>query len=311
MDFVYFAAVDENLNLPPEIRAQLAKSPELGRAIIPMSQATRDNLREEEHWVGRTIYNTSTNIIEFWTTDEQFPYFENGRWTKLVDILSPLNDYNGWDPNFYDQTPARIKLADSHEFKYMVRPFSQYDINIMGFFYIGAGLFDGRVVYNKTTKHLQSWSDSTETWTDLLDENYIPDYEKPSEYMLYPQFLFSDELSSDSLWGRISLNHIYKKVICTFSVYMSEPFKEISGGEFQLVLPVSGKETGLANFGSARLWTGSNYINCRTLKLANENCVRIEYTADDGKVYRLKDNNPFSWNVDQMALHGQIVYESD
>jgi len=71
-DYILFPAVDAEYNFPPEILAKLAQSLELRNSVLPMTQATRDNLTGDDLWVGRAIFNLTTNVLQIWigTGDE-------------------------------------------------------------------------------------------------------------------------------------------------------------------------------------------------------------------------------------------------
>lgn len=74
MAFNLFPAVDDEFNFPPQIREQLAKSPELRFLVVPMTQAQRDNLTEDELWLGRTIFNLSFNTLQTWVGTDPDPW---------------------------------------------------------------------------------------------------------------------------------------------------------------------------------------------------------------------------------------------
>ena len=61
-----FPAVNANLDFPPEILDRLAKSLQLRYLVVPMTQAVRDSLSEGDLWVGRTIFNTTDNVLQSW-----------------------------------------------------------------------------------------------------------------------------------------------------------------------------------------------------------------------------------------------------
>ena len=89
MVYNLYPAVDANHDFPQEIRQRLAVSLELRHQVIPMTEATRNNLTTAEKWDGRVIVNTTTGNIEKYD-------LASTSWEPTVDKLyvdSSLVDY--------------------------------------------------------------------------------------------------------------------------------------------------------------------------------------------------------------------------
>lgn len=302
MDLVLFAAVDDDLKFPPEIVSSLSTSEELRNIVIPMSHATRENLGEDDLWPGRSIFNTTKKTLEFW---DQY-------WVQLATEPPPPVSI-GWDEGFVDQTPARIQLALSPEFRNMVIPLSQANIDRIH----ASDLWDGRIIYNKTRRSLQKWSASHDAWLNILDETYVQaPPETISDYIYRgpgsDTWSFSSGIVPYDISGFIQQHKINKKVVVNYRFSRSSSIDRDtpSGAEFMLKLPTLGKASNATTIGPACIYRGSTRLHGRTIKLANENYIRIEYQGNDGKSHRLKDNAPFStWNTDD-TIYGQLIYEA-
>lgn len=88
MAYNLYPAVDELYNLPPEVRAALARSLELRNTIVPMSTVTRNNLLLSELWDGRVIANTTTDHLERYDGG-------SAQWKVLVEAGEALTQTSG------------------------------------------------------------------------------------------------------------------------------------------------------------------------------------------------------------------------
>lgn len=84
---------DENFDIPVEVRQQLAKSEQLRNMIVPMTQEERNSLTSSDRWNGRTIFNTTNNILEVWQGNI-------GRWLRVLDETwdPPMTSWEPWQP---------------------------------------------------------------------------------------------------------------------------------------------------------------------------------------------------------------------
>ena len=156
-------ALDDDYNFPVEVRVQLAKSDQLKYFVIPMSTIVRDNLANDEKWVGRTIYNTTTKRLE--------TYQATGSWVGYLDdsytfpTPPPL-----WDEEYNLPENVRVKLANGLEFRNLVIPMSEVDRNVLS----AAARWDGRVIYNTTKKTLEAWDLAKNEWNPYHNSLYSP-----------------------------------------------------------------------------------------------------------------------------------------
>ncbi len=159
MDITYFAAVDEDYNLPPKIQTQLAKSNELKHLILPMSKSNRNKLKNEELWDGRLIYNTSSKVIEIWKESLE-------KWVISLDSqYTPPPPSKPWDLAFRLPKIVRQRLAESYDFKTRSYVFSQSDVSKL----TPEVLWDGMLIYNTTLKRHQVWVQASLSWVNLLN----------------------------------------------------------------------------------------------------------------------------------------------
>lgn len=302
MDLVLFAAVDNDLNFPPEIRNRLIHSEELRHLVTPMSQATRENLTDEERWPGRFIFNTTKKTLEYWY---------GSSWATFL-IEPPPDIRSGWDADYTDQVPSRIQLALSPEFKNMIIPMVQTSIDNLS----ESDLWDGRTIYNKTIQKLQTWSELTALWTSLLDETYIPNPPEVDRQYSYGDqsdiWKFDSGATPYDLFGYTRTVMVDNKVSFNFQFHRNTPIDRdpLTGSQFKINLPISAKDTNMAIGVCKFKGVSDENIIGKVVKSPGENYLRIEYTASDGKLYRLKDNSPLeSWGI-YKDFYGHIIYES-
>ena len=91
MGYDLYPAIDENYNLPPEVRTALSNSLELRNDVEPMTTATRNNLLAGQLWDGRVIANTTTDHLERYDAG-------TSSWeqiTQLTDLSSKVDRAGG------------------------------------------------------------------------------------------------------------------------------------------------------------------------------------------------------------------------
>lgn len=162
MTYNLFPAVDENFDFPEDVRIQLAKSPQLRNLVVPMTEEIRDGLTEEESWVGRTIYNTTANILESCT--------EFGVWRRYVDENFDFPEPDPlWDENYDILPEIRVQLAKTPELRNMIVPMTQMEVEAL----TAPQRWDGRTIFNTTYFVLQTWKAEKNLWIKSVDENNI------------------------------------------------------------------------------------------------------------------------------------------
>jgi len=163
MPYDLFPSVDENFNFPEEVRVQLAKSEQLRNLLIPMSETVRDALSGEELWFGRTIFNTTSKKIESWTNP--------GVWVEYLDDTYDFPEPPPfWDENYDVPVQVRSQLAKSEQLRNMVTPMSETARNSLPV----EETWNGRTIFNTTSRKLQVWFETAQGWLSVLDENYVP-----------------------------------------------------------------------------------------------------------------------------------------
>lgn len=164
MDTVFFAGVDDNLDFPPEIRIALAASPELRNTIVSMSQAARDNLKEENLWHGRPIYNRNKKIIEIFNAEEY-------RWIQYFaeDSTFPVPPLP-WDDQFNLPQEVIERLSQSDEFKHLIVPMPTSVRDQLS----SSERWNGRTIFNTTTRSLEVWTTLTNTWSKVINADTYP-----------------------------------------------------------------------------------------------------------------------------------------
>ena len=119
MDSVFFAGLDETKNFPLEIREQLSKSYELNSTIKPMTKSERDNLKVEDRWPGRAIYNLNKKAIEIWHEDLN-------QWVLSLDQeYIPPPPKPPWDHSYTLPEIVRFQISKHEEFKNKIVPMTQ------------------------------------------------------------------------------------------------------------------------------------------------------------------------------------------
>ena len=163
MPYDLFPSVDENFNFPEEVRVQLAKSEQLRNLLIPMSETVRDALSGEELWFGRTIFNTTSKKIESWTNP--------GVWVEYLDDTYDFPEPPPfWDENYDVPVQVRSQLAKSEQLRNMVTPMSETARNSLPV----EETWNGRIIFNTTSRKLQVWFETAQGWLSVLDENNEP-----------------------------------------------------------------------------------------------------------------------------------------
>lgn len=163
MSYDLFPAVDADFNFPEEVRVQLAKSEQLRNLVIPMTEETRDALTEDEKWVGRTIFNTTTQALESMK--------DTGSWVSYLDeTYSFPQPPPFWDENFDVPDEVRAQLAISPELRNMIVPMSEADRDILP----ETEIWNGRTIYNTSSYRLEVWIDALNRWVYILDDTYVP-----------------------------------------------------------------------------------------------------------------------------------------
>jgi hypothetical protein len=210
MAFDRFPAIDESFDFPVEVREQLAKSEELRNLVIPMTETARDNLAGDELWIGRTIFNTTTNSIESWKSP--------GAWLKHLDETYDFPEPPPfWDENYDVPVEVRERLASSSEFKGLVLPLTETDKNNL----TGSDLWHGRTIYNTTLDKLETWNLPTTSWVQQLDETYEPPPppDPPAWQTWEPVLEYVDTISSSPVNWTAEGSYIkeYYRVTATFA----------------------------------------------------------------------------------------------
>lgn len=159
-----FAGVDNNKNFPPKIREQLAKSNELKATIVPMSESEKDNLKLDELWHGRVIYNLNKKAIETWSSDT------NSWILSLNEDYEPPLPTPPWDRYYQLPEVVRNQLALSSDFKYIVVSMNYLTRDRLE----PDELWDGRVIFNTTVENHQVWNNDAQIWITLLNDTYVP-----------------------------------------------------------------------------------------------------------------------------------------
>lgn len=163
MSYDLFPAVDADFNFPEEVRVQLAKSEQLRNLVIPMTEETRDALTEDEKWVGRTIFNTTTQALE--------SLKDTGYWVSYLDeTYSFPQPPPFWDENFDVPDEVRARLAISPELRNMIVPMSEAERDILP----ETEIWNGRTIYNTSRYKLEVWVDPLNRWVYILDDTYVP-----------------------------------------------------------------------------------------------------------------------------------------
>lgn len=173
MDSVFFAGLDETKNFPLEIREQLSKSYELNSTIKPMTKSERDNLKSEDRWPGRAIYNLTKKAIEIWHEDLN-------QWVLSLDQeYTPPPPKPPWDDSYTLPEIVRSRISEHEEFKNKIVPMTQAVINSLS----PEEIWAGRVIYNISAKKHQLWVVNPwgfGTWIDILNDTYVPPNENKS-----------------------------------------------------------------------------------------------------------------------------------
>jgi hypothetical protein len=163
MPYDLFPSVDENFNFPEEVRVQLAKSEQLRNLLIPMSETVRDSLSGDELWFGRTIFNTTSKKIESWT--------DPGVWVGYLDDTYDFPEPPPfWDENYDVPTQVRSRLAKSEQLRNMITPMTETARNSLPV----EEKWNGRTIFNTTSKKVQFWLEAAQNWLSVLDEDYVP-----------------------------------------------------------------------------------------------------------------------------------------
>ena len=163
MSYDLFPAVDSDFNFPEEVRIQLAKSEQLRNLVIPMTEETRDALTEDEKWVGRTIFNTTTQTLE--------SLKDAGYWVSYLDETYSFPEPPPfWDENFDVPDEVRARLAISPELRNMIVPMSEADRDVLP----ETEIWNGRTIYNTSNYKLEVWVDALNRWVYILDDTYVP-----------------------------------------------------------------------------------------------------------------------------------------
>lgn len=165
MDIKYFAAVDEHYNFPLEIREQLTRSEELKHLIVPMSDVLKKSLNSDELWDGRTIYNITKQALEVWKASLN-------KWVLCLDSeYTPPSPPKPWDIAYRLPKKVRDRLAVSDDFRFKVSVLSKTQRDSIS----PEHLWNGRTIFNTTSKHHEVWLESDKIWRVILDETiYIP-----------------------------------------------------------------------------------------------------------------------------------------
>ena len=173
MDNVFFAGLDETKNFPVEIREQLSKSDELNSTIKPMTKTARDNLKNEDRWHGRAIYNLNKKAIEIWNSDLD-------KWVLSLDQeYTPPPPKPPWDYFYNLPEEVRVRLSEHDDFKNKIMSMTQGEIDALS----SEEKWNGRTVYNITTKQHELWVVNPwgfGTWVSLLNDTYRPPNENKS-----------------------------------------------------------------------------------------------------------------------------------
>ena len=173
MDSVLFTGLDETKNFPLEVRKQLSESNELNSTIKPMTKSERDNLKSEDRWPGRAIYNLNQKAIEIWHEDLN-------QWVLSLDQeYTPPPPKPPWDDSYILPEIVRYRLSEHEEFKNKTVPLTQASIDAL----TPDELWAGRVVYNITTKQHILWFVNPwgfGSWVEILNDTYVPPRESNS-----------------------------------------------------------------------------------------------------------------------------------
>ena len=163
MSYDLFPAVDADFNFPEEVRIQLAKSEQLRNLVIPMTEETRDALTEDEKWVGRTIFNTTTQKLE--------SLKDTGAWVSYLDETYSFPEPPPfWDENFDVPDEVRAQLAISPELRNMIVPMAESVRDSLS----ENEIWNGRTIYNTSSYKLEVWIEVLNRWVYLLDDTYVP-----------------------------------------------------------------------------------------------------------------------------------------
>jgi len=298
MPYDRFPAVNENFDFPEEVRAQLAKSEQLRNMVTPMSESVRDNLTEDECWVGRTIFNTTSSVLESFT--------EANTWVTYLDSEAYVPEPPlPWDENYVVPEEVRIELAKSEQLRNMVIPMLESDRDDLTFI----DRWNGRVIYNLTTESLETWNSNVGSWIKSLDETYVP---PPKEWASWSPLLTyqgsTTVLSNHSAVGRYliegKLATVYFKIIFTGEINSSAVEVEL-----RLTPPVQA-ESQASQIGTAIFDMASHgRVVGHVLLDSGENMkFMFDYMKADGYLSRVTNILPNPWVAD-CTIEGQITYE--
>lgn len=147
MSNVFFSAIDENYNFPFEIRSKLSSSFELKNLVVPMTRATRDNLKAGEVWNGRVIYNLTSKILEVFETSQN-------TWVKILNTeFLPPEPKAPWDSKYILPLLVRKALSESPELRNLIIPMTNsYKLNLDQ-----DNLWVGFTIYNIDSGLLETW----------------------------------------------------------------------------------------------------------------------------------------------------------
>lgn len=301
MAYDQFPAVNENFDFPIEIRTQLAKSEQLRNLVIPMSESARDDLTEEECWVGRTIFNTTIKALE--------SFKEAGVWIRYIDSDAfSIDPPMPWNDEYIVPVEVRIQLAKSEQLRNMIVPMTKNERD-------GLPLVEhwsGRTIYNLTEDVVETWNSNQGSWVKQLNENYLRAGDEWHSWTPVLRFVESDTiLTSLNALGRYVKEGVlltaYFKISFTGNIENSATEQNLS-----LTAPLSSyaqpyiKHIGPATFDMST--AGAGRISGNVLMDSGTSKFRFEYTKPDGYAQPITNLLPHPW-VSGCTIEGQIAYE--
>lgn len=126
---------DENYDLPVNVRIQLAKSAELKYLVVPMDQTTRNSLSTQNKWNGRTIFNTTSGVLEVWST-------ETTSWQQYFnsEFMPAVPSWESWTPSL-EYADGTLTGASPHNYTSTGKILKDGDL-LHGMFEV---IFDGAI----------------------------------------------------------------------------------------------------------------------------------------------------------------------
>lgn len=301
MGYNFFSSLNDDLDFPPEIRSQLTKSFELRNLVVPMTRAVRDNLKFNERWNGRVIYNTTTKSLETWRA-------ESNKWVYCLDVDTvPPDPTPPWSSNYTLPQEVRTKLVSHSEFLDQITPMSQTDRNNLGV----DSKWNNRIIYNTTTKRLERWDVTQNDWLFYFDStSVLPDLTEKGNWpfdIYDPENKYQDRVpfyitnSRSYYFHKPNLNFIGFECWVEFHLsYEGSTYTEpLTDDPIRFTIPNPQNNTvdDFSGFGTLRLIFNDfnsetpfyHTVGIATVENGNS-FFTIEYRRPDGKLYSLNEN---------------------